>query len=62
MWRITTRGFTLEEVLILAAMNVAAGTDSSPQALAKDGFDASVKGYAGTGEVDEPGQIYMAGI
>jgi hypothetical protein len=24
MWRITTRGFTLQEVLILAAMNIAA--------------------------------------
>jgi hypothetical protein len=23
MWRITTRGFTLQEVLILAAMNIA---------------------------------------
>jgi hypothetical protein len=23
MWKITTRGFTLEEVLILAAMNIA---------------------------------------
>jgi hypothetical protein len=28
MWKITTRGFTLQEVLILAAMNIAAGTDS----------------------------------
>jgi len=26
MWRITTRGFTLQEVLILAAMNVATST------------------------------------
>ena len=26
MWRITTRGFTLQEVLILVAMNIAAGT------------------------------------
>jgi hypothetical protein len=26
MWRITTRGFTLQEVLILAAMNIAIGT------------------------------------
>ena len=24
MWKITTRGFTLQEVLIMAAMNVAA--------------------------------------
>jgi hypothetical protein len=29
MWRITTRGFTLQEVLILAAMNIAARTDMS---------------------------------
>ena len=26
MWRITTRGFTLQEVLILAAMNIATRT------------------------------------
>lgn len=26
MWKITARGFTLEEVLILAAMNVATST------------------------------------
>jgi hypothetical protein len=25
MWRITPRGFTLQEVLILAAMNIATG-------------------------------------
>jgi len=28
MWKITTRGFTLEEVLILAAMNLLASGDS----------------------------------
>jgi hypothetical protein len=28
MWKITARGFTLQEVLILAAMNIAARTDS----------------------------------
>jgi hypothetical protein len=28
MWRITTRGFTLQEVLILAAMNIATVTVS----------------------------------
>ena len=28
MWRITTRGFTLQEVLILAAMNIATSTVS----------------------------------
>jgi hypothetical protein len=27
MWKITTCGFTLEEVLILAAMNLLAGAD-----------------------------------
>jgi hypothetical protein len=29
MWKITTRGFTLEEVLILAAMNLLAGADAT---------------------------------
>jgi len=29
MWKITTRGFTLEEVLILAAMNLLASTDAA---------------------------------
>jgi hypothetical protein len=29
MWRITTRGFTLAEVLIMAAMNVKANGDSA---------------------------------
>ena len=28
MWKITTRGFTLEEVLILAAMNLLASADA----------------------------------
>jgi hypothetical protein len=28
MWKITTRDFTLEEVLILAAMNILSGTDA----------------------------------
>ena len=28
MWKITTRGFTLQEVLIMAAMNLAERTDS----------------------------------
>jgi hypothetical protein len=31
MWRITARGFTFEEVLILAAMNVAVSKDRNPQ-------------------------------
>ena len=31
MWKITTRGFTLQEVLIMAAMNIAARTDSDRQ-------------------------------
>ena len=29
MWKITTRGFTLEEVLIMAAMNLLASADSA---------------------------------
>ena len=31
MWKITTRDFTLEEVLIMAAMNVVTRTDSDRQ-------------------------------
>jgi hypothetical protein len=30
MWKITTRGFTLEEVLIMAAMNLPASTATAP--------------------------------
>jgi hypothetical protein len=35
MWKITTRGFTLEEVLIMAAMNLltSADTDSSNRSI-----------------------------
>lgn len=29
MWKTTTRGFTLEEVLVLAAMNLLAGADAA---------------------------------
>ena len=29
MWKITTRGFTLEEVLIMAAMNLLATADAA---------------------------------
>jgi len=29
MWKITTRGFTLDEVLILAAMNLLASADAA---------------------------------
>ena len=29
MWKITTRGFTLEEVLIMAAMNLLTGADTA---------------------------------
>jgi hypothetical protein len=29
MWKITTRGFKLEEVLILAAMNILASADAA---------------------------------
>ncbi len=31
MWKITTHGFTLQEVLIMAAMNLAERTDSDRQ-------------------------------
>ena len=36
MWKITTRGLTLQEVLIMAAMNVVTGTDSDRQRRADD--------------------------
>jgi hypothetical protein len=31
MWKITTRGFTLEEVLIMAAMNLFTSADTACQ-------------------------------
>jgi hypothetical protein len=37
MWKITTRGFTLQEVLILAAMNIATAVIAAE----KDGQGAS---------------------
>lgn len=36
MWKITARGFTLQEVLILAAMNIAARTDAARQTQPRD--------------------------
>ncbi len=36
MWKITTRGFTLQEVLIMAAMNLAERTDSDRQRRANE--------------------------
>jgi hypothetical protein len=36
MWKITTRGFTLQEILIMAAMNVAPHTDCDRQRRAND--------------------------
>jgi hypothetical protein len=36
MWRITTRGLTLQEVLIMAAMNVVTRTDSDRQRRANE--------------------------
>jgi hypothetical protein len=36
MWRITTRGFTLQEVLILAAMNIEARSDSDGASRARN--------------------------
>ncbi len=35
-WKITTRGFTLQEVLIMAAMNVVTRTDSDRQRRANE--------------------------
>jgi hypothetical protein len=46
MWKITTSGFTLQEVLILAAMNIAARTDSSRQARAKSVAEQQPGGQA----------------
>jgi len=31
MWKITTRGFTLEEVFIMAAMNLLNSADTAPK-------------------------------
>jgi hypothetical protein len=31
MWKITTRGFTLEEVLIMAAMNLLTSSDNAAE-------------------------------
>jgi len=40
MWKITTRGFTLEEVLIMAAMNLLASGDStSKREIRRDTLD-----------------------
>jgi hypothetical protein len=36
MWKITSHGFTLEEVLIMAAMNLAERIDSNRQRRAND--------------------------
>ena len=36
MWKITTRSFTLQEVLIMAAMNVVTRTDCDRQRRAND--------------------------
>jgi hypothetical protein len=36
MWRITSRGFTLQEVLILAAMNIATGAVSDRETRARN--------------------------
>jgi hypothetical protein len=35
MWYITTRGFSLQEIFIMAAMNVAAGVNKQAPARAK---------------------------
>jgi hypothetical protein len=46
-WKITTRGFTLQEVLIMAAMNVVTRTDSDRQRRANDLAQPSVPRLTG---------------
>ena len=46
MWKITTRGFTLQEVLIMAAMNLAERTDSDRQRRANHLAQLRVIGWA----------------
>jgi len=36
MWKITTRGFTLQEVLLMVVMNVTYATDEGEQRSGKD--------------------------
>jgi hypothetical protein len=57
MWKITTRGFTLEEVLIMAAMNLLTSTDTAakrenrpPQKSKGDVLDTTSggRGHSGT--------------
>jgi hypothetical protein len=43
MWKITTRGFTLQEVLIMAAMNVAPALTAMTHASERSGAAASTK-------------------
>ena len=46
MWYITTRGFTLQEILIMAAMNVASDVKKKLPARAKAAKAASAAGNA----------------
>ena len=43
MWKITTRGFTLQEVLIMAAMNIAPAQIAMTHASERSGAAASTK-------------------
>jgi len=45
MWKITTRGFTLQEVLIMAAMNVAPALIAMTHASERSGAAASAKSH-----------------
>ena len=46
MWYITTRGFSLQEIFIMAAMNVASGVKKKTPARAKAAKAASAAGNA----------------
>ena len=46
MWYITTRGFTLQEIFIMAAMNVASGVKKKLPARPKAAKAASAAGNA----------------
>ena len=51
MWKITTRGFTLQEVLIMAAMNVAGRTDGDRQRRANDPAQPRAPRFTGIEEI-----------
>ena len=51
MWKITTRGFTLQEVLIMAAMNFPERADCSRQRRDNDLVRLRAPGFAGPGSL-----------